>query len=358
MVKKFRKSDVFGDAVAATNLKSARIAAGYRSAASAALAHGWSENTLRGHESGTRSIHNDDAKKYAAAFKTDVKLFISPDAESRSNHDRRLADLESVKEVAASKETDKKLAVANRLRFARILRGFDTLSAACKYHGLSRPTAGAHENGFNSLSERMAEAYSVAYGVNIGWLLNGKLPSGMGNNIDKRIGGLRWLKKYGDLAYECRSLVSTSISVDQEHVRIQFEKALTKPRASDSSGDRMFEFESDNHRGYGPLEDLPASEARGWTLPPGLMSKLIGSQPSEVVIVPIDRPQQGWRLGDRLFVDRAKRDVSTGGSFLFYDSDRGIRIEIYRPGQPWAGRPALQDLVGKIVATFTAQRDG
>lgn len=45
-----------------------RKAAGFRSARKAALTFGWAESSYRTHESGTRTIGQDDAEKYAKAF--------------------------------------------------------------------------------------------------------------------------------------------------------------------------------------------------------------------------------------------------------------------------------------------------
>ncbi|WP_066923066.1 S24/S26 family peptidase [Methylobacterium sp. CCH5-D2] len=52
-------------------LKSARVAAGYRSAREAALSNEWSESTYRAHEGGTRTIGQDDAERYANRFRFD-----------------------------------------------------------------------------------------------------------------------------------------------------------------------------------------------------------------------------------------------------------------------------------------------
>lgn len=51
-------------------LKSARIAAGFDSARSAAEAHGWNVSTYSGHENGSRQFTIDTAKQYASVFRT------------------------------------------------------------------------------------------------------------------------------------------------------------------------------------------------------------------------------------------------------------------------------------------------
>lgn len=50
-------------------LKQARVDAGYRSAREAALSNHWPESTYRAHETGTRTIGQDDAERYAKRFR-------------------------------------------------------------------------------------------------------------------------------------------------------------------------------------------------------------------------------------------------------------------------------------------------
>lgn len=50
-------------------LRSARKAAGYRSARAAALENEWPESSYRAHEAGTRTIGQDDADRYAKRFR-------------------------------------------------------------------------------------------------------------------------------------------------------------------------------------------------------------------------------------------------------------------------------------------------
>lgn len=50
-------------------LRAARLTAGFRSAREAALSNNWPESTVRAHESGTRTIGQDDAEKYARRYR-------------------------------------------------------------------------------------------------------------------------------------------------------------------------------------------------------------------------------------------------------------------------------------------------
>lgn len=53
----------------ADRLKQARIKAGYKTAAAAAAAFGWTESAYRHHENGTRGFGVEQAQRYAKAFK-------------------------------------------------------------------------------------------------------------------------------------------------------------------------------------------------------------------------------------------------------------------------------------------------
>jgi hypothetical protein len=74
-----------------------------------------------------------------------------------------------------------------RLHFARLLRGHATSSRAARLLGLSRGTAGMHENGLSSLSDEVANTYAAAYAIDARWLLSGEGPSGFGPAVDARI---------------------------------------------------------------------------------------------------------------------------------------------------------------------------
>ena len=62
---------------------------------------------------------------------------------------------------------------AARLREAR-RRHFDSLKAAARAHGWSAATLNAHERGARAFKYERAEEYARAFGVDIGWLWNGR----------------------------------------------------------------------------------------------------------------------------------------------------------------------------------------
>lgn len=61
-----------------------------------------------------------------------------------------------------------------RLRKARIQRGFQSARSACEFFGWNYNTYTQHENGTGALSPRNAPRYAEAYGVSAAWLLTGE----------------------------------------------------------------------------------------------------------------------------------------------------------------------------------------
>jgi transcriptional regulator with XRE-family HTH domain len=59
---------------------------------------------------------------------------------------------------------------AERLKQARIDRGYDTAASAADAHGWSRNTYASNENGNAPFSYRRAKAYAAAFGVSPEWL--------------------------------------------------------------------------------------------------------------------------------------------------------------------------------------------
>lgn len=62
--------------------------------------------------------------------------------------------------------------MAERLRAARVLKGFHSAAEAARAMGIAEPTYHAHENGTRGF-HREAERYAAFFRVDIGWLLTG-----------------------------------------------------------------------------------------------------------------------------------------------------------------------------------------
>jgi phage repressor protein C with HTH and peptisase S24 domain len=65
---------------------------------------------------------------------------------------------------------------AQRLRQARIDRGYDTAASAADAHGWSRNTYASNENGNAPFSYRRAKEYAAAFGVSPEWLYDASGP--------------------------------------------------------------------------------------------------------------------------------------------------------------------------------------
>ncbi|MGJ4941444.1 hypothetical protein ACQR1W_12795 [Bradyrhizobium sp. HKCCYLS1011] len=168
-----------GNPEIANRLHAARVAAGFRSGRAAALAHGWSEPTLRAHETATGFIGPEMIEVYAAAFKVDPVWLekgtgqgppVDPVREARF---RARIDNEgdSVKKAAA--------AAGRRLRLARRAAGYGSVMVAAESLDLPRSTLSAHELGQNVISPEVGRFYAKAFACSADWLISGTRPSGL-----------------------------------------------------------------------------------------------------------------------------------------------------------------------------------
>jgi hypothetical protein len=176
------------------------------------------------------------------------------------------------------------------------------------------------------------------------------LPSGLGSEVDPKIANVTDSEGLLVMAPECQGLATKMATVSPDQIQLQFERALAKPSTFGDFGDEMYEADTS----LDGLISADRGEGRAWILPSGLMSKLIGSNPAEVAVIAIDRSHAGWIVGDRVFVDTTKRDVSSGGYFAF-NSDDGFHIEHCPHGAPIADPPTTGTLLGKVVAAFVWQ---
>ncbi len=71
---------------------------------------------------------------------------------------------------------------AQRLRQARLDRGYDTAASAADAHGWSRNTYASNENGNAPFSYRRAKEYAAAFGVSAEWLYDATGPAQPGGS--------------------------------------------------------------------------------------------------------------------------------------------------------------------------------
>jgi DNA-binding XRE family transcriptional regulator len=333
--RKLRHGGRLGVRRAAIALKAARLRAGFASAADAAKALGVSENTLRAHESGHRRISEKQASLYANALLIDRDVLLR-EADHLGDRDL-LREIEDLSYDAGQKSRVLRKEQALRLRFARLLRGHDTLSSAARLLGISRGTAGTHENGQWLLSDEIAKAYADAYGIESRWLLNGEGPSGLGPKVDA---GIRMVNP-NDMPDTASRFDAVPLVRDRsEWTAVQeiFAAAL-----SNRSPIKIPEVDAQSSRNM-----LTANLKQQWVIPPASAEMLAAE--AKLVAVPLGVPLPPWKVGDRLFVDRSRRDPCEGGTFVYIDREGDIALRTHDEGEDEA---ALQDKpFGKLVGIF------
>ncbi|EHR00188.1 hypothetical protein [Bradyrhizobium sp. WSM471] len=283
-------------------------------------------------------MSENDAQKYASAFATDVQAFIFRATRGETDSERlarvKLNRAKSEDETARERRRE---AIAERLRFARRVRGLFTVGSATEYTGLTYRMVSTHENAINAMSERVAEAYCFGYGIKLPWLLHGSLPSGLGDQVDQIWSKRRDTSDLKELAEICQTIATPFDPPGGALVHTAFEQATAKESAPATAGERVYDLNSES----------------AWELPTGILSKMIGSKPDDVVVIVLDRDFGVWKSGDRVFVDSSKRDTSPGGLFALQDKSY-FRSTIRRfvPGESLGGEGDWQ-LLGKVVATFS-----
>ena len=346
--KKPRKSRGFGDPLISRLLKTARIAAGFKSANAAALAHGWSESTYRAQESGDRRIQAGDAQRYSSAFGIEPNGLLDRE-QARFQFERLTA---SGNKFLSSDVGERNQDVGRRLRTARIARGYSQLSSACARFGFARATAAAHEDGENAVSDRMAEAYAAAYGISSSWLLHGLLPSGMGRRADALLANSS--PGTPPDPHQLEILVDPAPTPDFNLIEQLRSAATAKPAPSKADGDYVSEAMPKEFSASGSLSSDRAEQSRYWRLPKGLLSQLFGAAPDDVAVLTVDYPHDGLNLGDRVFVDRSRRDLSHGGEFAFSNPSGQLHVRSVGPGsraEHYLDRDGI--LLGRVIAKFT-----
>jgi hypothetical protein len=262
-------------------LQALRKSLGFRSATSAAEAHGWPAARYRSHESGARPILEADAKRYAKAYKADPEILLNPRAD-------RVDQL--IKMVRA--ETDAaKSRIAERLRCSRILAGFDSATEAATILQIAPATFVKHESAEHRLSSAALELYAHAFGIKARWLADGTLPSGFGRSIDSRI-----MEAIAS-PLEFRQMRSPRRPVDPELID-KLKDALVPGRPPALVGIPEFRWE-DLERARGKITDLKPREM--WNVPSSFAPRH-GSGNSPIFIVTVETGRDGAISQEWFFV--------------------------------------------------------
>jgi hypothetical protein len=333
----------FGIQEAGQLLRLVRSLAGFPSAKAAAINYGWSEPSLRAHESGTRRIGPQDAEKYASAFDVSAAAFRSGDAAMVEIERLRSSPPHFEAETAAEKSSGR---TGARLKLARKVRGFASAFDLSAAYGFVLPTLASHEAGNNPIKERMAEAYAEALGVSASWLTRGELPSGLGEEADRQIGAASSLAEI-DSAYLAR-IADPAPSSNRDKVNLLLGAAKARRAPGSSDEDEIYEVEA------ATIVQTVASarRLRTWKLPKGLVQTLFNAAAADTVILAIEQPIEGMAQGDRVFIDTSRRDPKADGEFVFYSADG--RVFLGRNSGPSASSGNV--LIGCVVARLMKEK--
>jgi transcriptional regulator with XRE-family HTH domain len=324
--------------ITALALKAARLRTGYRSVIDAAIAIGVSENTLRAHESGKRKITKDQASIYSRAFHIETDTLLG-EFDDRLNWQLK-DEIEDLYRAAKRGPQDGRAGQWARLRFARVMRGFATLSEAARRFGVSRGTAGSHENGDNQLSNDVVRAYASAYGMNAAWLDSGDGPSGLGAQVDQRIKGVP-AHALPDLADKLGPAPAASRSPGEwASVKQKFIDAT----AGSSFGGKVHEIQFDADGSEKVLKPRQT-----WIIPLNARMMLRKRGVKEIVAVTLLTASANFNVGDLLFVDTTQRDPNAGGLFIYQNKDNTTLFEHLAGAKPSS---RLGGRLGKVVAVF------
>lgn len=326
---------------AASGLRVARKAAGYKSASAAAEACGFTNAKYRSHEAGSRPMTLAEATAYAEAFGVDIEAILDNRSSAAS-----YARTEWVSKEWANYESEERARrlTGNRLKIARIARGYDSARQASVKLSLTIPTYLGHEAGKNAISPAFARLYAAVFGVRDSWLLTGELPSGLSAEFDAQM----YAETFAPENYFAhRHLVSAYLPPLTEEIA-KLKSATRLPEWTSNAGDILREIDFRalrNHR----LDALVMNPISFWPLPKGFVRSAFDASVDDILVVTPDRGPGHHRPRDRLFVDLRQTSLKASGQFLVLKKGEPCLIE---GGDCPAGEGIVP--VGRLVAKFTA----
>ena len=373
------KAKAYGDPAVAARLMDARRAAGFKSARAAAAAYGWSIHTYQAHESAARDLKPPDIERYASALGVS-SVWISegvgaaprsPALVSAANRSpfKELDDPERMALAAALTEMQFS---AGRLAVARMLAGFKSASAACRYYGWTRSTYGGHEGGRLPIPASWCDVYGAAYGVLPGWIRNGTDPAGLPDTVAAAVRreerAAPWVRhpdgavsrswdaaSLGDLLamHALPSRRGGTAEVKAMHRRREAEKSARSMALSASEIELVtgIPLESGSRR-----DDL-------WGFPREFLRRRLGVVTASTLAVPAtrDEPNGIARAGDVFVIDTSDttlRDgyyvvAAEGGGHLADESGRQRDNARPSPGTPATGEAGRGRTLGRLVGLIT-----
>jgi Helix-turn-helix len=336
-----------GDPRRAHRLNAARRAAGYVSVRAAATKFGWALATYRAHEGATRAMPEDQANRYADAFRVDRDWLWRGRGKGPALDRVRVAKYKARAEHAAIRQRDDPAEWGYfRLRVARRLAGFWSLKDAAEFIDMPPTTLAAHESGQNRISTRMAQIYGAAFGVHPAWLRLGTEPSGYPPRLDATLDSLATMHNEPESVARSefppgppRSSSSFSLPAQPQGGGI----GKIRP----STGDTVPEI--------APEQLLRALTADGvdvwsvhaertWWFPERFLADTMSCDPTDAVVIVANVSSPTSRPGDRVIVDTSANKALSGGTYAMIDS-RG-RISTGHP--PSAGHRIIGRACGII----------
>jgi hypothetical protein len=356
----------FGNVEKAARLFAARQAAGFDTARKAAQRFGWKETRYRAHESAARDIADADTLKYCFAFGISQKWLDTGEYDSGSPnpmHERALEDhwKERARRLYAIWRREDPKGVpenssARRLRIARRLAGYGSVTKAARALGFVHSSLSTVERGVHALTERSAQTYAAAFGCELDWLLEGKLPSGYPPHVEKLLPSL--LHDYSLPESEAAERLPLDFISKQKPGF-----SASRPRRSQPASDPNSPYERVPQydvlalsRSFESLPDLSReSPTLHWPVPAGYLRTIFDADPKHTIVVPAPPDLEGFVPGDRLFVDTSLR-LSSADIYVTLER-KGPRLVVY-DGRRFDQRRLLEHpprnvaILGRLVAVF------
>ena len=335
-----------GNTDSANRLNAARKAAGFKSTRDAAIRFGWPPGLYSAHETAQRHFNAETGRAYADAFGVSDAWLMEGRGQGPATDQAREARFRLRKQQLANAP---KRDAAGRLRVARRLAGYRSLSNAARAIGINQSTLSAHENGQDDLSRQEVMYYAKAFGVDVDWLISGRLPSGLGEQAEAKLDLLL------NLHNEPEHYASPQFRQLQRVVpvpRTPVRNVANAPRKASLCGAIIPE--------YTPLAlykrmanfKRGSSANREWSFPSGYLSEEFGCDAATTVLLPIAKnvyePSGALlaRAGNRLVLDTGNLSPSANSYYAVVQASG--EIVILKGSKD--GRELVQLRVGEKVA--------
>jgi len=337
-----------GNPERANRLHAARRHAGFKSGRQAALHFGWSSATYCAHETATRYLPDDTARVYAKAFGVREDWLVRGRGEGPPVDPVRAARFDMRR--AAKKErakTDPAVSAHRRLRLARRLAGHLSTTDAAAATDLKRTTLSAHETGQNAISEKMAQLYGEAFGVDGRWLKTGALPSGYPTEIENRLPAL--LETYGQSDGIARADLESLIPLAKKDGPHRVERPKRVVNSREPKSDVLAEYSGpDVFRAMEAGSFAKANEVYVWSFPKGYVAEVLGAHLPATVVVAAGFDSGPVRPGDRFIVDTAARIPAAGRSYVLVDRNGSFALLTAKPDSGEEPGSPRWTIVGRV----------